>query len=234
MPKESSKNPSKQGGVPSGEGSSTQGHYEETYGEVSHFVKRACNLRASEEMEGNEENIERTLCASEFLPLGRKGKIIISSSNPSCHSDALISNKRRDIKTLPSFLEFDYLTCSCKVLKRRIVRYNLKSYEVPKKVLNYSYSLSRFHLEAYVFYYIVCSPYIARSALENECHFFPGEGEVGVYLGHLMAGLCFHVDPDLLEILKFHDLPLCRYSLVSIGCMVAFLSLLQWKRIPFS
>lgn len=75
---------------------------------------------------------------------------------------------------------------------------------------------------------------MARSTLENKRPCFLGEGEVGVYLGHLMAGLKFPIDPDLLAILEYYDLPLCRYSLVSIGCMVGFLSLLCQKRLPFS
>lgn len=106
----------------------------------------------------------------------------------------------------------------------------MRPYEALRKVLHYSCSLSRFHLEAYLSYYSLCSPYIAYSALENELL----EGEVGVYLGHLMAGLRFSIDPDLLEILKYYDLPLCRYSLASIGCMVGLLSLFPQKRFSFS
>lgn len=72
-------------------------------------------------------------------------------------------------------------------------------------------------------YYKLYPPYESQCALENECPCFPGKGEIEVYKEHLMAGLWFPIDPDLLTILDC-DLSLYRYTPASIGCMVGFLS----------
>lgn len=78
------------------------------------------------------------------------------------------------------------------------------------------------------------SPYVAHNALKNECPYFPGKGEIVVYLGHLIASLRFSIDPDLLTILEYYYISSCRYSPASIGCMMGFLPLLHWKGHPFS
>lgn len=130
--------------------------------------------------------------------------------------------------------EFDYLNCSRQELRNRISRYSTKHKEVPREVLSYVFSLFCSHLEASLLFLYLGPPYKARHALDNEHPFFPADGEVGVYLGHFMAGLSFSLDSNLLDIMQYYGLPLCRYNHASIGSKVSFLSLLHSMRLLFS
>lgn len=57
---------------------------------------------------------------------------------------------------------------------------------------------------------------------------------MGVYFSFFSCGLMFPLDPDLVTILKFYELPFCRYTPASIGCMVSFLPLITLMKISFS
>src|SRR4051812_13532613 len=62
----------------------------------------------------------------------------------------------------------------------------------------------------------------------------PREGEVGIYLDFLEAGLRFPFVEGLALILRHYRLPLCCYSLSSLRLMIAFLSLIRKIKVPFS
>lgn len=57
---------------------------------------------------------------------------------------------------------------------------------------------------------------------------------MGVYLGQLQCELTFPLDEDLIKIVRFYDLPLRRFTPISILCIVGFMSLTRLLKIPFS
>lgn len=63
--------------------------------------------------------------------------------------------------------------------------------------------------------------FIPKEKLECSCLFFS-------------IGLRLPLHPDLSSILEFYGVSLCRYTLGSIGCMVAFIALIRELGIIFS
>lgn len=53
-------------------------------------------------------------------------------------------------------------------------------------------------------------------------------------MGHFVTKLRFPLDPDMLEILKFYEVPLCHYTPIFIGRRISFFSLLHSKELPFA
>lgn len=96
----------------------------------------------NEETTRKEENIERVLRASEFLPLGCKGKIACSSNDPSYQNEALPLDNRKGVETFLDTVELDYLSCFRRELKAKIIGYTTRPYEIPREVLRYPCSLS--------------------------------------------------------------------------------------------
>lgn len=62
----------------------------------------------------------------------------------------------------------------------------------------------------------------------------PSKGEILVFWSFFGVGLCLPLAPDLLSILRSYETPLCRFTPVLIGCMIAFLGLTHELKIPFS
>lgn len=68
--------------------------------------------------------------------------------------------------------------------------------------------------------------YCVRVPTLTECICFPKPNKVGVYMSFFDAGLRFPLDGDLVTVLCYYHLTLCRHTPISIGCGVSFLSLI--------
>lgn len=101
-------------------------------------------------------------------PSGRGGKAIDTSNEPSLKDNSShLDTGKSKVVTL-SKAEVDYLNCSRDELRGRILRYTVRTIEVPREVLHYECSLSNFHLGAYPSYLQLIPPDKARHALSNK------------------------------------------------------------------
>lgn len=142
------------------------------------------------------ERSTQALHTFEGLSSCRRGK-----ANDSSEQNDPCMGKEKEKLIILCKSGFDYITCSQKKLEDRILKYTPRPFEVSWEALGHECSLGDFSLRSYLSYLSVNPPYIAHLALDNKHPFFHVEGEIGVYLGHFMAGLGFFMDSDLLEIL---------------------------------
>src|SRR4051812_41838440 len=104
----------------------------------------------------------------------------------------------------------------------------------PNEVLEESSHITEEEVEGMRKKYGFPSPYYIRAPRRKERVCFPGENEIGVYVGSLESGLRFPLIEEVEAIYSFYGYSLAQFMPTSNGCIFAFLSLLRRKRIPFS
>lgn len=117
-----------------------------------------------------------------------------------------------------------YTTCYNDIHFANIAKFSIKPTAVPREALRFICSIAPYKLESYISSFPVRVPCKVHPTRLNESPFFQRRGEVEVFLSFFTCGLMFPIDLDLVMLLMFYGLPLCKYTLTSTGCMVSFLS----------